>query len=219
VSISLWGLQFRIPEDELAKDIIESLDIGADVQEQLKHFESSTQEELLRNQPKIGALLRRKMFAARSGVIACFNLVEAYLNGIAWDYLRTTNAMLLSSRNKELLQDSASASIRKKLQKYPEIIAGTSPWSEDDPDVKHFLEVVKPFRDSLVHPSPFAAPERFGGYDKLRLLYRINRDTAILSTFTTAKLIVRIHKHIKPSVGLPPWLMELHEKAGTKNEE
>jgi hypothetical protein len=159
------------------------------------------------------------MFAARSGVIACFNLMEAYLNGIAWDYLRTADTTLLSNRSKKLLEDSTSASIREKLQKYPEIIAGTSPWSADDTDLVQFLEVVKPFRDSLVHPSPFAAPEKFGGYDKLRLLYRTDKETADSAISTTAKLVTRIHKHIRPKAPLPPWLEELRAKIGTEDEE
>lgn len=34
-----------------------------------------------------------------------------------------------------------------------------------------------PFRDSLVHPSPFEAPQRFGGHDKLCAVYRVDVDT------------------------------------------
>lgn len=219
VSVSLWGLQFRIPEGELAKDIVEAVDLGAAAEEQLSRFESSPQGELLRNRAKIGSLFRQKMFAARSGVIACFNLMEAYLNGIAWDFLRTTDTALLSNRSKKLLEDSTSASIREKLQKYPEIIVGTSPWSADDTDLVQFLEVVKPFRDSLVHPSPFAAPEKFGGYDKLRLLYRIDKDTAELAVSTTTKLVLRIHRHIKPKAPVPPWLEDLRTKVGIEHEE
>jgi hypothetical protein len=214
VSVSLWGLQFKIPEEELAHDIMEASGIGANAQEQLKRFERNAHDELLRNRGAIGALIRQKLFAARSTVIACFNLMEAYLNGIAWDYLRTTDTNLLSNRSKKLLEDSTSATTREKLQKYPEIIAGISPWSKDDADTTQFLEIVKPFRDSLVHPSPFAAPEKFGGYDKLRLLYRIDKDTADLAASITAKLVVRIHNHIKPNVALPPWLEEMCAKLG-----
>ena len=219
VSVSLWGLQFRIPEEELAKDIMEAVDLIAGAEEQLRSFESSPQAELLRNRAKIGSLFRQKMFAARSSVIVCFNLMEAYLNGIAWDFLRTADTALLSNRSKKLLEDSTSASIREKLQKYPEIIAGTSPWSADDTDLVQFLEVVKPFRDSLVHPSPFAAPEKFGGYDKLRLLYRTDKETAELAVSTTTKLVLRIHKHIKPKAPLPPWLEDLRAKIGIEDGE
>jgi len=218
VSVSLWGLQFRVPEEELAKDIMEAAELAASSHEQLKEFEKNAQTELLRDRVKIGSLLRRKMFAARSGGIACFNLIEAYLNGIAWDYLRTADTDALSNRRKRLLEDSSSASMRDKLLKYPEIIAGTSPWSTNDTDVTQFLDVVKPFRDSLVHPSPFATPEKFGGYDKLRLLYRIDKETADLAAVTTAKLALRIHKHVKPKELLPPWLEELWGKVGIEDE-
>lgn len=218
VCVSLWGLQFRIPEEDLAKDIMEAVGLAARAERQLVQFQTAPQAELLRNRETIGSWVRQKTFAARSGVIACFNLIEAYLNGIAWDYLRTADTTGLSNRGRKLLADSASASIREKLQKYPEIVAGASPWSTDDTDVAQFLDVVKPFRDSLVHPSPFAAPEKFGGYDKLRLLYRIDKETADLAASTTAKLVLRIHRHIKPGVSLPPWLEDLWAKVGIKDE-
>lgn len=69
VSISLWGLQFRIPEEELARDIMQAAEFGANAQERLKNFESSSHVELLRNRSTIGSLLRRKLYAARSAVI------------------------------------------------------------------------------------------------------------------------------------------------------
>jgi hypothetical protein len=218
VSISLWGLRFKIPEDELAKDIIEATDLGSSVQEQLEHFKDSSHGKNLENQRVIASLVRRKNFTARSTIMACFNLMEAYLNGLAWDFFRNTDTTLLSNRSKKLLEDTTAASIREKLQKYPEIIAGSSLWSKNDVDLENFLEIVKPFRDSLVHPSPFAVPEKFGGYDKLRLLYRIDKDTADLAVSITTKLLVRIHEHIKPNEVLPPWLEELHVKFGIKEK-
>ncbi len=217
VCISLWGLQFRIPEEELSKDIVEAANLGMKAQEKLKRFEGNSQADLLRNRDVIRPLLRQEAFAARSGVIACFNLMEAYLNGIAWDYLRSADTTFLSNRTRKLLEDSASASIREKLLKYPEIIAGALLWSGDDIDVVQFLEVVKPFRDSLVHPSPFAAPEKFGGYDKLRLLYRIDKETLDSAILVTAKLIARIDGHVKPAGVFPPWLQDLCSRAGLKS--
>jgi hypothetical protein len=212
VCISLWGLQYRIPEEQLAKDITEAAELVSQSQDQLDRFQRYSHAELLHNRSLIESLLRRKLFAARSAVIACFNLLEAYLNGIAWDYLRTADKALLSNNNKKLLEDTRSVSIRDKLQKYPEIIAGNTLWDKEDTDLNEFLTIVKPFRDSLVHPSPFATPEKFGGYDKLRLLYRIDEDTAYLAIYTSVSLILRIHKHIKPTAILPPWLEDLHNK-------
>lgn len=95
------------------------------------------------------------------------------------------------------------------------MIWNLSSWNNDS-DLVQFLDVVKPFRDSLVHPSPFAAPEKFGGYDKLRLLYRTNKETADLAASTTAKLVIRIHKHIDSDSPLPPWMEDLWAKVGNK---
>ncbi len=95
ISVSLWGLQFRVPEEELAKDIVEAAELATASHEQLTEFGRNAQAALLRDRIKIGSLFRRKMFAARSGVMACFNLMEAYLNGIAWDYLRTADTDVL----------------------------------------------------------------------------------------------------------------------------
>lgn len=216
VSISLWGLQFKIPEDELAKDILKAVELTANVETHLKQFEGSSHTELQRNRDSIGSLIRQEMFAARSGVIACFNLMEAYLNGIAWDYLSTADTTGLSNSDKKLLEDSTSTPTRKKFWKYPEIICGSSPWNMEDADVAVFFDFIKPFRDSLVHPSPFAAPDRFGGYDKLRLLYRINKETVDLAAVTISKLLLKLHTHIKPDAPFPPWMEELRDKVEFK---
>jgi hypothetical protein len=97
--------------------------------------------------------------------------------------------------------------------KYPEIIAGTALWKSNDQNPRDLLNILKPFRDSLVHPSPFAAPERFGGYEKLRLFYRISFDTAILTARLTCDAIVAIHQHLNPTSNAnPEWLAELIHK-------
>ena len=76
-----------------------------------------------------------------------------------------------------------------------------------------FLDVIKPFRDSLVHPSPFSAPEKFGGYDKLRLLYRIDFDTGLLTANLLVLLVELIHSHIYIEVdNLPEWFTDLKQE-------
>lgn len=210
VSISLWGLQFKVPEDQLAKDVVEAVEISSNARSKLQVFEKNKHSAIQEKRNEIKALLRQELFGARSAVIACFNLMEAYLNGLAWDFLRSRKTDSLSNRQRKLLDDSASTSIRDKLSKYPEIIAGTTLWENQDKEFSGFIDIVKPFRDSLVHPSPFNAPEKFGGYDKLRLLYRIDCETAQMAVSLTACLIQRIHRHIKGnSKPLPDWFSEL----------
>ena len=112
VSVSLWGFQLRVPEEQLAHDVMEAIDLGAEAKTSLAAYGGLTHAPTLKNREEIRALFRKKLFAARVTVLACLNFREAYLNGLAWDYLRTTNPVALSARSRKLLDDSASASIR-----------------------------------------------------------------------------------------------------------
>jgi hypothetical protein len=210
ICVSLWGMQLKFPEDELANDIIEGLRLASNAQAELRKYEGLSHSELKSERADIASLIRQKSFAARSTVVGCFDLMDAYLNGLAWDYLQTHGTADVSNRQRKLLDDSSSASIRDKLLKYPEIITGRTLWRQPDPDVDSFLDIVKPFRDSLVHPSPFSAPERFGGYNKLRLFYRIDQDTAQLTAHLLIMLVKRIHGHVHAGQEAnPEWVEKL----------
>jgi hypothetical protein len=197
VVISLWGIQFQFPEDLLAKDISAALDLGRAAEQDLEAFKQASHTHAVANRNRIRDLLRQKLYAARTCVISCFNLMEAYLNGLAWQYLSDPAVSeSLSKRRRGLLEDTSRTTIRDKIVKYPEIIGGKPLPDGANDHVSAFLEVIKPFRDSLIHPSPFSAPERFGGYDKLRNLYRIDIDTAELAAASTCKLIACIQEHV-----------------------
>jgi len=213
VHISLWGLQFRFPEHDLAADVVEGIRIVRSVRRQLRQYAAQAHSKILGDRDDIRGLLRQNGFAARSTLLSCFNLVEAYLNGLAWEYLQAHGTASLSNRQRKLLDDSSSTTIRDKLLKYPEIVCSRgTPWhaADEDEDVKSFLDVMKPFRDSLVHPSPFSAPAKFGGHDKLRLVYRIDCDTAEMAAAVTARLLTRIHTHLDGTESpRPAWMVSL----------
>lgn len=210
VSISLWGLQFKFPEEEISKDLVEALQQATNSQQELSAFENLSHTKLRGIRDEIGLLVRQNTFASRSIVLNSFNLLEAYLNGLAWDYVQMHGTSSLSNRRRKLLEDTASLSIRDKLIKYPEAVTHRALWNETDPDVNNFIDTMKPFRDSLVHPSPFSAPAKFGGYDKLLTFYRVNYDVGISTLTLVANLIRRIQQHIHgPQVVMPDWLNEL----------
>lgn len=143
-------------------------------------------------------------------VLSCFNLVEAYLNGLAWDCLNEKNHQPLSGKKEKRLRDTYNTSLRDKLIHYPEDIFGLSVFKNGEDPANAFLEIVKPFRDSLVHPSPFSAPEKFGGYDKLMCLYRIDLDTAILASHLASAIVCQIHqKVVNATEDHPDWLSGL----------
>jgi hypothetical protein len=138
--------------------------------------------------------------------------MEAYLNGIAWDYIQANDVSKLSNRKRKLLEDTFSVSIRDKLTKYPQIISGHNLWQVDKNQVllTGFLRIAKPFRDSLVHPSPFSAPEKFGGYDKLKKVYRIDYATALVIVNLLVELIELIHSQVcNENEMLPEWFVQL----------
>lgn len=219
VTISLWGLQFLYPEAEITKDLIEALEIADESQAELNKYEVKSHVKLTQDRDQIKMLTRRKSFAVRSAVTSCFNLIEAYLNGLAWDFVATHGIANLSNRRKKLLEDSTSISIRDKLYKYPEALTGKPLWDESDEELEGFISTLKPFRDSLMHPSPFSAPVRFGGYDKLRLFYRVDYDTSALAAKLTVNLIKRINHHIYGNdTEFPYWINDLEAKVDEVSE-
>jgi hypothetical protein len=210
VSISLWGFKLQFPEDELSKDLIEAVKFANESKNQCEAYLKKSECSLKSEELAIRRQTRILKFSSRSIILGCFNLLETFLNGLAWDFVQTKGTDGLSNRQKKTLEDSTSVTIREKLNKYPEIIGGSKLWSQPDSDFDSFIDIVKPYRDSLVHPSPFSAPEKFGGYDKLRLLYRIDFDTAVLAVNLLVKLIQRINVHINNSdTEYPIWLTEL----------
>jgi hypothetical protein len=206
IVFSLWGLQIKFPEDILSKDIYEAINTShkADA-ERLNYRQDRAKKDLF------AKLERKRDHAARSCILSCFNLVEAYLNGIAWDFAQDEDVFAsLSKRQQKLISDSGHVNLRDKILKYPAIVSGRPLWDESNDTVAAFLDVFKPFRDSLVHPSPFSAPEKFGGYDKLKKLYLFNFVQAHIGVKITADLIVQIHRHINGiRDGYPVWLDDI----------
>lgn len=216
VSISLWGLQFRFPEQFLSNDIIQAIKQMRDADERLKPFRMKAHRELRNSKASISQLLQVLDWCSRVCLLSCFNLVESYLNGMAWAFAKdATKFSRLSVRQQKLLQDGQ---IKEKLLKYPEIIGGIPLWDEHHELVRAFLQNIKPFRDSLVHASPFSAPERFGGRDKLEYLYRIDATKAQEAASVASMILLSLFKHIHgPEASSPEWLCELMKETAPSN--
>ena len=213
VHISLWGLQFEFPEKYLADDIVVALQMSIKVNKALAAWLKQSHRALIIGKPTIARLHRELKFYSRMAVLSCFNLVEAYFNSLAWEFLQAPGSRSgISPADKKCLEDTSQVSLSKKILKYHEIIVGRQIFFRDQDPFKSFIQIVKPYRDSLVHPSPFLAPEKFGGYDKLRVLYRIDVDTALLAAHATTQLIGQSHRNVaRPDEPYPVWLQELVE--------
>ncbi len=221
IRISLWGIGFEFPEKYLADDLTLSIRQGLDLNRKVASFCKERQSVLVRRQYQVSKIVGQLKFHSRMAVLSCFNLIEAYFNGLAWDFLKDSSKIVnLSNKKLKLLRDSGQISLREKITKYPNIISGANVFEDSDEILQSFLDVVKPFRDSLVHPSPFSTPERFGGYSTLRMLYRIDVDTAILAANLTVEIINKTHRALnKNGDSYPPWLAGVVDVLASTAEE
>lgn len=204
-----WGLQTDFPEDHLVKDL-------AVLYNDLLLFENKlTERERLtcrqaKNTPvrtEIAEAIRRAGTYRRMCLLACFNLIEAYVNGLAWEYAQQNDISALSKAKQRMIEE-ADGSIVKRIINIPEIVSGKpSPFSENSPPLSNFIDTIKPYRDSIVHASPFDAPEKFGGYDKLQKIYELNGDTVREAVDITEQIISTIHQAIGGKNKLPAWFI------------
>jgi hypothetical protein len=212
--ISPWGLQTEYPEMHLVRDMAVAFNSAVTLDAEIKEHEGTSWAKAKQEETRIDLadLQTRAAFNRRMCVLSCFNLIEAYINGIAWDFTESQDISGLS-KNKQDVLTSWQASILDKVVKIPQIVTGGSPGplSQDKDPLKTFTEIIKPFRDSIVHASPFSAPTRFGGYDKLSKVYELKLETVRTTVDLTVEIIARIHQFVGGDSGkdnLPQWMPE-----------
>jgi hypothetical protein len=202
VVLSVRGLQFRFPEDQLAKDIVAALDL----------MKAALEAAEINGRSHEDYLARQRTFAARACVSCAFNLLEAFLGGLLWENMDALKVMPLARRDRDMVDDPTSGSLAYKLKHLPELLAGPLPTSAA---VDNLLSIAKAFRDSLTHPAPFAAPEKLGGYDKLSHFYAIDVDVAWAVSRDVAAVLELVMKHL--SRPIPPWLADVTSALQSKN--
>ncbi|MGE3820209.1 MAG: hypothetical protein AB7I30_12385 [Isosphaeraceae bacterium] len=209
VWISPWGLKTEYPEMHLVRDMAIAFNEAITLDAEMKVYEGSSWDLVKReeNRKLIANLRTRAAFYRRVCVLSCFNLIEAYINGIAWDFAESRDISGLS-KNKQDLLTNGQASLLDKLVKVPETVSGKSPGplNQDSDPLKTFKEIIKPFRDSIVHASPFTAPDRFGGYDKLSKIYELRLETVRCAVELTLSIIERIHQFLDGDSTHPQWI-------------
>lgn len=212
IHISPWGLQTDFPEMHLVKDLAVSFNDAVDIEEteltpyRTKWLYENKQKE---TRTKLADLNRRGEANRRSCILSCFNLIEAYINGLAWDYVQTHDISSLSQDNRNVLTEfERPVKFIDKLIKIPRLVTekDTGALHQSRDPLKSFIEIVKPYRDAIVHASPFTAPEKFGGYDKLAKLYDLDLATVRQSVNLTVGLIGAIHNFVDGVDELPNWM-------------
>ena len=209
VCISLWGLQYRFPEHDFSNDMIIAIEQLIKADKELDEYRKKQHTQLFKAKDNIADLIRKTEAAKRQIMQTAFSLLECYLNGLAWSYFQKNNAAL-SKRKVNTLQDTSNVTLRDKIRKYPSIIFN----EEIDESIYQFLlDEAKQFRDSLMHPSPFSAPEKFGGYDKLEKLYNLDIETISKSVKGVIEVIEKIESMKGNTAPIPIWLPEIKTAA------
>jgi hypothetical protein len=208
ISITLLGLLYEYPEWHFANDIAIAITEAREINLTLAPFCGKFDPALKRKWIEAKALAQRQVAVVRWSVIACSSLIEAYLGGLAWRVQQSEGGRLsqLSSRDRKTVED-AGPSFKDRLIRIPRILTGRELWDERDPNVRAVLEL-KHIRDALMHPSPFSVPDKYGGKDKLSVIYMLNHDIAERSVKDTYIALKRIFQHIHGvTAPLPSWMV------------
>jgi len=209
IVISSWGLQTEYPEMHLARDMAVAFNLAHSLDGEIRQHEgmSWTRAKQGEVRKQIADFLTRAALHKRMCVLSCFNLIEAYINGVAWDFTESHDISGLSKNKQDVLK-SGPSSLLDKVVRVPEIVTGQSPGplTLDKDPLKSLKDIIKPFRDSIVHASPFSAPDRFGGYDKLSRVYELTLETTRSAVDLTVDVIRRIYRFLGGDGDRPPWL-------------
>ena len=156
---------------------------------------------------------KRYFAVARSLIDAAFRFMEAYLNGIAFDFHVRKHAEL-SVRDRDALSEWDSAtnrtryvSFRNKLIKYPQIIGGFKepPLTEEScQELKSLLEKSKTYRDAIVHASPFLEPKELVP-EKESAFYSLSAEDALKTVELVIAIVARIHEVLGRTPADLPW--------------
>jgi hypothetical protein len=210
VCISLWGMQYRFPEHDFSNDLILATDQCIEADEAINEYRKKRHSQLSKDKNIIADLIRKIESSKRQVMQTAFSLLECYLNGIAWSYYQKMKNGSLSNRKVKTLQDTSNVTLRDKIRKYPLIIFGKE---IGERYYQFLLDEGKRFRDSLMHPSPFSAPEKFGGYDKLEKLYNLDIETVSKSVSGIIEIIEKIESMKGKKTPVPIWLHEIKTAA------
>ena len=170
--------------------------------------------------------LKTDFALCHSTVTAAVYFVEAYLNGLAYDYL-TENSGTLDEEKKGILSDFDFSqnrprylSLRDKALKYQQIILQKThaPLQPSNfPPLKRLLAISESFRNPLAHPAPHPNPKT-GIPDKEFAIYIVNIETACDAVDNAVELVLRFEKLIHGDLRRIKWLLKRGEE-GKFSEE
>jgi hypothetical protein len=158
----------------------------------------------------------------RTAILSAYYFVEAYLNGIAFDYY-TRHGAKLDSKDRDLIMEWDTArnrqqfvSFEKKISAYPKIMLGSAhpPLTvTSSPHLKILLGQAKELRDAIVHQSP-KTTSLTDHSKKVQLLFDINLPSATEIVDAAIGFVRQINNLLGKEGMFLDWLFDRDMKAG-----
>jgi hypothetical protein len=166
---------------------------------------------------------KHNMFC-RTAVLGAFYFVEAYLNGLAFDYWYRHKDKLTRDQADCLLEwDSHSnrqklVSFERKIMDYPKIILGTKHpplTTTNSGSLRVLLGEAKECRDAIVHQSPkMSDPDR--GAEKVRLILELTFEAVTETVDGAVGFVGELNDAVDPHGMLLHWLVPRSSEQGGK---
>jgi len=197
VSISLWGLKFEFPEHHFLNDLEWSL--TETVQAERDANELLTSVVSVKDAPaKAAAIATAQKAASRSTISVCYNLLEAYINGVFFQITEQGYAglHLCSAEQRTYAQRNKTASFADRVEKLCEIIKAFDIIDSADYVA---LRDGKFVRDAIHHTSPFGwttrnAQTSYAAGARLGALYSIVPESARSLARSTLDFLIAVER-------------------------
>ncbi len=198
---AVGGLAFRHPEYHLARDLALLHSLFLDAEELLEPISWT-------NPPEWAATASGKnsQSLAPAVVIACFNLLESFVAGLARSHVMTTPSLRDEDR-KTLLDNKGS--LEKRMQKVLRVIkSDAKPLNLSKPPMSNMLSGwIKQHRDAYVHCEPGPEPSRTAGHVKEPMFHRAEKQVVAEAISALLQIIRTTWKYLHGNEG-PRWLPE-----------
>lgn len=208
VDISLWGLGYDFPERQLADSLSDSVrDLRHWLDEGRKLDFNFARDRVNRNE--VRSIPRRQQHYCRSVLFFSFALAECYVNGLAWEYLRSQEGSDLSARKRKELEDKTSTDPIRKLKGFDGLLYDAESLGIADAALNSIADS-KAYRDAITHPSPFAYQSRRHStreFEKLEKFYQLDESIAFETAASVKELITKIE--FSRQARIPFWLEDL----------
>jgi hypothetical protein len=161
-------------------------------------------EDIFRQKDLDRAKVKAHRCAVRTAVLSAFYFVEAYLNGIAYDFVLEEGKSLPDRDGEMLLECDLKnkkerwVSFKDKAYQYPKIILRLQhpPVTESNcPELKTLLFESKEIRDAIVHQSPRPIPGNAGA-SKVRWMVALSLNDATPIVDAAIAYVKRVNNEV-----------------------